>query len=343
MAGGGSLEVHVSTLRLAYAHAVRRMTKLLPKVVLACLILANVALILLLFRPDRALQAQPAETASSAISSASVSDTPTPSASISQSSSPESSASRESIPSTPSVEPSPPQRLLYAVSEKTAWRATVGDCDTPGMLERSTNRGTSWKRVVRTGLGPIVRLGQTGSDLYIIGGVGRHCSSRYVAYAADGKVTAATNSPVDIWFPTPADRDEVNGPSDTKARPCNDHIIGLTSLSLSRALVVCANGSAMNTVNSGKTWRKVARVPRTLAVASGNGRYWLAGVTTKCEGITVRSLNVKGSEASEGVNRCVPAKELTSGQVALDVSGNSIWVWTGSRVQVSTDSGRSWT
>jgi hypothetical protein len=333
----------VSTLRLAYAHAVRRTTKLTKVVVLACLILANVALILLLFRPDLALRAQPAETASSAVSSAPVTDTPTPSASTSQSSSSESSASGESTPSTPSVEPSPPQRLLFAVSEKTAWRATVGDCDTPGMLERSTNGGTSWKRVVRTGLAPIVRLGQTGSDLYIIGGVGRHCSSRYVAYAADGKVTAATNSPVDIWFPTPADRDEVNGPSDTKSRPCNEHIIGLSSLSLSRALVVCANGSAKSTVNSGKTWRKVARVPRTLAVASGNGRYWLAGVTTKCEGITVRSLNVKGSDASEGVNRCLPAKELTSGQVALDVSGDTIWVWTGSRVQISTDRGRSWT
>jgi hypothetical protein len=327
---------------LAYAHAVRRTTKLLPKVVLVCLILANVALIVLLFRPDPALNAQPAVTASSARSSASVNETPSPT-SISESSSPEPSVSRKSTPSASSVEPSPPQRLLFAMSENTAWRATVGDCNTPGTLERSTDGGTSWKRVVRTGLAPIVRLGQTASDLYTVGGVGRHCSSRYVAYAADGKVTESTNSPVDIWFPTASDRDEVNGPGDTKSRPCKDHIIGLASLSLSRALVVCANGSAMSTVNSGKDWREVTRLPGTLAVASGDGRYWLAGVTTKCEGITVRPLNVKGSRASEGANRCLPVTGVESGQVALDVSGDAIWVWTGSQVQISKDKGRSWT
>jgi hypothetical protein len=328
---------------LAYAHAVRRTTKLLPKVVLVCLILANVALIVLLFRPDPTLNAQPAVTVSSVPSSASVNETPSPSTSIDQSSSPEPSVSRKSTPSASPVEPSPPQRLLFAMSENTAWRATVGDCDKPGTLERSTDGGTSWKRVVRTGLAPIVRLGQTASDLYTVGGVGRHCSSRYVAYAADGKVTESTNSPVDVWFPTPADRDEVNGPGDTKSRPCTDHIIGLASLSLSRALVVCANGSAMSTVNSGKDWRDVTRVPGTLAVASGHGRYWLAGVTTKCEGITVRALSVKGSRASEGANRCLPVTGVESGQVALDVSGDAIWVWTGSQVQISRDRGRSWT
>lgn len=316
----------------------RRTTKLLPKVVLVCLILANVALIVLLLRPDPALHAQPAVTASSA----SVDETPSPSASINQSSSPEPSASTESTPSASSVEPSQPQRLLFAMSLNTAWRATVGDCNTPGTLERSTNGGTSWKRVVRTGLAPIVRLGQTGSDLYTVGGVGRRCSSRYVAYAADGNVTASTNSPVDVWFPTPADRDEVNGPGDTKSRPCNDHITGLASLGLSRALVVCMNGSAMNTVNSGKTWREVTRVPGTLAVGSGDGRYWLAGVTTACDGITVRALNVNGSQASEGAKRCVPVTEVDPGQVALDVSGDAIWVWTGAQVQVSRDRGRSW-
>ena len=327
---------------MAYAHAVRRTTKLLPKVVLVCLILANVALVVLLFRPDPSLNAQPAVTASSASSTASVNEAPSPSSSISQSGSPEPSVSRKSTPSASSVEPSPPQRLLFAMSENTAWRATVGDCDKPGTLERSTDGGTSWKRVVRTGLAPIVRLGQTGSDLYTVGGVGRHCSSRYVAYADGGNVTASTNSPVDVWFPTPADRDEVNGPGDTKSRPCNDHIIGLASLNLSRALVVCRNGSTMSTANSGKTWRQVMRVPGTLAVASGDGRYWLAGVTAECEGITVRSLNVKGSQASQGANRCVPVTEVNPGQVALDVSGNAIWVWTGSQVQVSRDRGRSW-
>jgi len=308
-------------------------------VVLGILIVANVVLLLLLFRPDRAIQAQPPV----AESTWSRSDSPPPSGSTGPSTSPESSDSKESTTSAPSFEPAPPQQLIFAMSAKTAWRATVGNCDTPGELERSTNGGASWKRVVRTGLAPIVRLGQTGGDLYTIGGTGQDCSTRYVAYAADGRVTASTNNPVDVWFPTPDDRDEVNGPGETTSRPCKDQILGLAPLDLSRALVVCTNGSAMSTTNGGKAWRQITRVPGTLAVASGNGRYWLAGTTADCDGVIVRSLTVNGSNASEGATRCAPAADVTPGHVALDITGHTIWVWTGSRVQVSTDSGRSWT
>ena len=69
------------------------------------------------------------------------------------------------------IEPAPAERLLIAVSSKTAWRATVGDCDTPGKIERSTDGGASWKLIVRTGLAPIVRLGaETNGNLFTIGG-----------------------------------------------------------------------------------------------------------------------------------------------------------------------------
>ena len=326
-----------------YAQAVRRTTKLLPMVVLAILIVANVVLLLLLFRPDGAIEAQPgggAATLSPAEPTWSLSDSP--SASTGPTSSAESNPSAESTPSAQSAEPVPPQQLIFAASAKTAWRATVGDCGTPGKLERSTDGGTSWKLVVKTGLAPIVRLGQTGNDLYTIGGRGSDCSTRYVAYSADGKVTASTNRPVDIWFLSPDDRDEVNAPGDTKTRPCKDHVIGLTHLDSSRALVVCTDGSALSTSNAGKAWRQITRLPGTLAVGSGDGRYWLAGTTADCEGITVRWLTVDGSDASQGATQCAPATEVAPGHVAVDASGDAVWVWTGSRVQVSTDRGRSW-
>ena len=86
----------------------------------------------------------------------------------------------------------------------------------------------------------------------------------------------------------------------------------------------------------------MTRVPNTLAIAAGDGRYWLAGTANDCDGIAVRSLTLKGSKPSTGGSRCTPVKEVAAGEVALDVSGNAIWIWAGSQVRVSTDSGRSW-
>jgi photosystem II stability/assembly factor-like uncharacterized protein len=145
-----------------------------------------------------------------------------------------------------------------------------------------------------------------------------------------------------MWFPSPKDRDEINGPGGTRATPCNGHVVDLAPFNLSRALVVCDDGAAMSTGDSGKTWRTVAEIRNALAVAAGNGTYWLAGTASDCDGITVRSLTVSGADSSEGVSRCAPAADIATGQVALHVAGNAIWVWAGSQVHISTDTGRSW-
>jgi hypothetical protein len=125
-----------------------------------------------------------------------------------------------------------------------------GDCTTPSEIERSTNGGASWKRIVATGSAPIVRLGTEPSGLFTIGGTGRSCSVRYVAYASDGAVTASTTSPPNVWFPTPKDRDEINGPSGAQANPCKRHVIGFAPLKPSQALTVCDDGAARSTHNS---------------------------------------------------------------------------------------------
>ena len=59
-------------------------------------------------------------------------------------------------------------------------------------------------------------------------------------------------SPTNVWFPTPENRDEINGPGGTKDTPCNGHAIGLASLDLSRALVMCDDGTAMSTRQFGQ-------------------------------------------------------------------------------------------
>jgi hypothetical protein len=313
----------------------RRGSKVLLTAALAALIVVNVVLLYLLLRPDQVLSARPSDQGSGGGGSPTATPSPAPDAST--------DASTNPTPSTRPVESVPFERLLFAVSSKTAWRATVGDCDTPGKIERSTNSGASWKRIVRTGPAPIVQIGALPSgDLFAIGGTGQSCAVNYASYANDGTVTASTTSPVNVWFPTPKDRDEINGPDGTRATPCSGHVIGLAPLDVSRALIVCDNGAAMSTRNSGRGWRPAAQIPNTLAITAGSGRYWVARVSEDCDGVTVRSLTELNGSLTGGRIRCAPGLDGAAGQVAIAVSGSSIWLWSGSRVVVSRDDGQTW-
>jgi hypothetical protein len=329
-----------------YAHRMRRGTKVLPIAILAVLIAVNLVLLSLLLRPRGAVTAQPADqdprNEVTPLSTAVPGEGP--SASTEETASADPRDTMGSAHPTQAIEPAPVERLLLATSSKEAWRATVGDCESPGKIERSTNGGATWKQVKLTRSGPIVRLGaERGGNIFAVGGAGQSCKVPYMSYLNDAAVTR-TNSPNDIWFPTPIDRDEVNGPDGTKARPCEQHAVGLAPLDLSRALIVCNNGAVKSTSDAGKTWREVMRSPNTLAVTTGDGRYWLAGTAKGCSGIAVHSLKVQGEESSTIIiGSCAPIEEVATGAIAIDVSGNSIWIWAGSQVQISTDKGRTWT
>jgi hypothetical protein len=330
-----------------YAQRMRGGSKVVLIAVLAMLIVVNLVLLILLFRPDRVLTARPSQQdpgdGSSPTATSSPASTPSASASGDQMTSASPDGSTDPMSSTGPVEAVPAKRLLLATSSTTAWRATIGDCTAPGEIEQSTTGGASWKRIVAAGSAPIVRLGTEPSGLFTIGGAGQRCSARYLAYDKHGAVTASRNAPLDMWYLTPDDRDEVNGPEGAKSRPCQDHIVGLATLDSSRALVVCADGAAIRTSNSGGTWQEVARVPNTLAVAAGDGRYWLARSMPDCHGIAVDSAAVKGTRSSQSSMSCVPADGVTAGEVALDVTDGAIWVWAGSKTEISTDGGRTWT
>jgi hypothetical protein len=323
---------------------VRRKNRVVPVVVLAILVAVNAYLIALLLRPEPEIAAEPV-----APSTAATTRTATPSASSpnpeQSHSSTSSSPSPQSSPSSkPEPEVIPTKRLIAAASARLAWRATVGDCKTSGTVERSTDGGKTWRRALKSDLAPIVRLAFDGAgNIYTVGGAGETCSTQYTAYSSDGDTTESTGTPMDIWFSRPKDRDQVYSPDNIKAAPCDKgHVVGLSSLSTSDALVICTDGAAMVTSDSGKSWAEAANVPGTLAVGSGGDRYWIAGTTATCDGISIRSLQASDGELSRGPSRCAPASNVTPGGVAIDYSDNTIWLWAGKKVKTSSDSGRSW-
>ena len=317
---------------------VRQKKRVLPFVLLALLVAVNAYLIALLLRPEPQISAEPV-----------IQSTPTRAIPSENNAEPEPSPSpttpTPSAESSSKVEPEviPTKSLLLAVSARAAWRASVGDCQTSGTVERSTDGGKTWTSVVKSGLAPVVRLGVEGDNVYTVGGAGQACSTRYTAYTTDGSVVATIDNPSNLWFPKPKDRDEIHGPANNKATPCAaGHVVGMSSLTVSDALVICTDGSSMVTSDSGQSWEKAAKLPGTMAVGTGGGRYWIAGTTAKCDGISIRSLAFSGGEMTPSRSRCAPTPEVIAGEVALDVSENTIWLWAGQKVQTSSDGGQNW-
>jgi photosystem II stability/assembly factor-like uncharacterized protein len=320
----------------------RRGRKILPYVVLAVLVAINVSLIAMLFRQSDNLTADPAVQAPVSLpaSTSSASNTvPTPTASNSP------KPTTTPTPSTKSerLDIVQAKRHMIAISAREAWRATVGDCNTPGQLEKSTDAGRTWTKAAEIDLAPITRLGLEADNVYAVGGAGKSCSARYVAYSADGVVVAQTSSPQNLWFLNPANRDQVYGPSGIKSGPCRrQHVVGLATIDAFQAFLVCTDGTAMFTTNSGKSWRKAGQLPETTAVGSGGGSLWVARQIRSCDGVSIQRLRVRGDELVRGASRCAKGVKIAPGRVALDVSGTAIWLWAGNKVQISTDAGRTW-
>jgi hypothetical protein len=320
---------------------VRRKRRVLPLAVLAFLVAVNACLIALVLRSQSQVTAEPV----GQLTIGSALPTQPPATSPAQGESP-------SVSPTPSLKSTPPTdqkvalptRLLVATSATTAWRATVGDCQTPGKVERSGNGGKSWRQAVKATLGQIVQLGvESNGNVYAVGGAGTDCSIHYISYSADGEIAAQTGNPRGIWTRDPKDPDQVQGPGSARATPCKrQDVLGLASLSTSEALLVCADGLVMVTSNSGESWRRADKLVGTMAVGAGAGRFWVAGTGKNCDGIAVRSFSLAAGKLSRGGSRCAADLPLTPGQIAIAGSGKAIWLWAGDKVQMSTDRGRTW-
>ena len=319
-------------------NAVRRKIRVLPLAVLAILVAVNAVLIALLLRSQSPVTAEPASFGSTVpMQPAASSPAPLESPSITPTPSPSSTPPAEEKVALPT-------RLLVATSATQAWRATVGDCQSRGRVERSDDAGKSWRQAERATLGPIVRLGvEANGNLYAVGGAGKDCSIRYISYSTTGEIAAQTNQPRGIWFRKPKNPDEIHGPGTARTTPCKgQHVVGLASLSMTEAFLVCTDGSVMVSSNAGRSWKKADEVAGTMAVGAGAGRFWVAGRGTNCDGIAVRSFTLADGKLSRAGSRCTADLPLTPGRIAIDGSDDAIWLLAGNKVQVSTDRGRTW-
>lgn len=263
---------------------------------------------------------------------------PTPSATPTVT--PTSTPAAATIPST-AVSP----RFLAAVSATTAWRATPGSCTgTPAVVEETTNGGATW---VAADLGKIsartvLFLSGGATSAAVVSGATSSCTPAFFASFTSGR----------FWAPYPDRMGEASYIDPTThalylagaqtPSPCDDpRQVVHTSTGTA---VVCPGELKARTGSGG--WVGIP-VPGLLAVAAApdgaasNG--WVVAVSGVggCAGVAIQA--VDGSvRPGMSVTTTGCAASATPAGVTLSRSGPTLWLWSGDKTFVSSDSGANW-
>lgn len=311
---------------------------------LGLLVLVNAVLVFLLLNPD--LRVGPLGGRDEA--AASTLETQTPEATAAPEEAAPAEVPVEATPDAapPVLRPVPTQRLLTAASERVAWRAVVGTCDAPGLLEYSTDGGVSWT-AQDPDLAPIGRLKATSATTVFAIGGGADCAPtfRFSSVAGAAWTTVNTELP-SSWYLLPAARDalqsEVHGPRGQVVAPCPTGVVDLAGLDDNRAALLCVDGSLQSTDDGGASWSQVGSAPDALAIAPAGDRYVVVALRAPCDGVAVLTVGNDGAGLDGAPPACAPVGTPAPGQVAVAASGAVVWVWAGDLLAVSRDGGATW-
>lgn len=294
-----------------------------PLAGLAALVVLNVVLIgLLVLRPAPAVDEEERTVGS-----------PTPEAT-------------EAPPAKQEVEPlSPPdgsasagrtERLVVNADATTAWRATVGQCGSPGTLERTVDGGQTWEPLP-SDLGPVSRLRVLGPQSLVMIGGAEECTPTYLRSSDAGSSwTPAGEYLAGSWYLDPADPGTLAGPRGAAPAPCA--AMDLAALDTSDAAVLCAGGTLTLTVDGGASWAEVPAPVTATAIGTTDAGYVLAGSHGAC-GDAVAGARTGPDGTAQGEPTCAVAG---TGPLAVAGTAGALWLWAGDQVAVSTDGGQSW-
>lgn len=303
---------------------------------LAVLVVVNVVLIGMLLLPSDGSQAQ--DVVPSAVSTSAEVEQPQAEAPV------EEPTPTEEAP--PPLQPEPTQRLLWAVSEREAWRAAVGACDVPGSLERTTDAGVTWA-AQPVQVSPIARLkASSAADVFAIGG-GADCAPTFRFSENSGQTWVTANNELPgSWYLLPASRAalaaEVHGPRGTAPAPCPSGVVDLAGLDTNRAALLCTDGAFYSTDDGGASWSQEGATAQALAIAPTADGYLIGAVREACEGLAVLSVGNDGTGLDAEAPVCAPVSAPVPGQVALAAAGPNLWVWSGDALVRSGDGGLTW-
>ncbi|WP_163543766.1 hypothetical protein [Occultella kanbiaonis] len=309
----------------------------LAALALAALVVLNVILIALLFRPQTPPAADPYIPPTE----------PEPTTTAPEPAPSTTAAAPEQGPTAAApVEPVPAVRLLTIASAEIGWRATVGDCETPGLVEFSGDGGQTWASA-DPGLAPVVRLKALDeTTAFAIGGSGDCAPSFTITSSAGTAWESQDNELPGAWYLEPADRNAAHGPGGTAA-PCTTQVVDVAGLTNTHAAVLCTDGAVHLTGDAGATWAAVGSLAGAVALApqlssdAGNPGYLFASLEDGCDGVAVRFVTGDGAGLTDAAG-CAPVPDAEPGAVALALNEGAAWLWAGEQVLVSSDAGATW-
>jgi hypothetical protein len=274
---------------------------------LLALLVVDVLLVALAFRPDAAGASTPASAVIAPVPTASPTTT-----------------------APPDLKATPVTEVVAALDGKRAWRAALGTCPDGGASLRVTDDGgRTWtKRAV-----PARALGRVqpvaGDRGFVIGAKGSGCTVG--EYATDDDATT-WRGPRDVeggWSRVPGGASTtLITPKRPDARPCGTTtVVDLARVSAKRAVVVCADGRLVRSTDGGSTWTTLATVDGALAVGArevdGTPEVHVARVADGCAGVEV----AKVSDGKAAGGACVETSlDGAEGRVSLSVVDEAGWL-----------------
>jgi photosystem II stability/assembly factor-like uncharacterized protein len=241
-----------------------------------------------------------------------------------------------------------PALPLEVVDATVALRAQPGSCATGGgTLQRTINDGRDWT-TLKVPAASILRVRSTSATSFWLVGTNSACVPQLYRTADAGKtwsVEAGTNN---AWHPLPVPASgvvptQLHAPTGNVALPCAKGVglVDLAGITLSDAVVLCADGTVFATADGGATWRARTAVPSSGALAAVSPTtLWVAsaGPVAGCAGVQV-SRSTDGG-ATWRVAGCAVGAQ--AGAVGLAFAGTDGMLWDGPAVWTSRNGGSTW-
>ncbi|WP_156023279.1 hypothetical protein [Terracoccus sp. 273MFTsu3.1] len=248
---------------------------------LLALVVVDLVLVALAFRPDAAgASAQPPAAVSTPSTSAPTTTT------------------------APAAGATPVSQVIAAVDGRRAWRGTLGTCrDGGASLTVTADGGRTWTPRAA----PVQALGRVqpvdADRGFVIGAKGAGCSVGEYATDDDATTWRGPRAVEGGWSRLPGgDPKVVITPRRPDARPCGTTtVVDLARVSATRAVVLCADGRLVRSGDGGGSWTRMATVEGALAVGArvdGSApAVYVARATDDCAGVEVAKLS--GGAASK--------------------------------------------
>lgn len=239
-----------------------------------------------------------------------------------------------------------PTRVLAALDDTVAWRATTGACPaTPATLEHTSDGGATWKpsdAAGPTGASSVLRITVASStEAAAITLDKTNCAPQYIRTYVSGDNWATYSDQLGgSWYLEPATPTAVHAPNGDVTAPCGA-MVGLAAKDASNAAVLCADHTVYRTTNAGTSWGKPLAVTGAVALtATTNGYATAATDISGCAGVTVS--NFDGATGGATSTGCFATATPQPGTVAMASGGSTMWLWAGDALVRSSDGGSTW-